>query len=94
MSSQVMSKNKIGEINSIAGAAWPGGYFIEDDEVRRLEGRLLTIVEAVGLPTKQEEALKGLVRQEVWQVMNFWVTSEQITQLKSENRALGQSIPS
>lgn len=32
------------------------------DDMNRLRGRLFGAVEAVGLPTKQENAIKGLIR--------------------------------
>ena len=39
-------------------------------EVQDMEGKLLTIVESIGLPQKQEEAVKGLVRQTIWNTVN------------------------
>lgn len=33
------------------------------DDMNRLRGRLFGAVEATGMPTKQENALKGLIRQ-------------------------------
>lgn len=33
------------------------------DDMNRLRGRLFGAIEAVGLPTKQENAIKGLIRQ-------------------------------
>lgn len=66
---------------------WPGGYFIEDGEVSRLEGRILTILETAGVSPKQEEALKSLVRQELWNTIGrYYVTSEQSTRLHRENQ--------
>jgi len=35
-------------------------------EIRSIEGKLLTLVESIGLPQKQEEAIKSLVRQIIW----------------------------
>lgn len=42
------------------------GYKVE--KFKTLEGRLLTVVEALGLKDTQEEALKSIVRQEVWKL--------------------------
>ena len=33
-------------------------------------GRLLTVIEAMGVPTKQEEAVKSYIRQAVWQPLD------------------------
>ncbi len=40
--------------------------FIRGFVFKNLEGRLLTLVESMGLPEKQEEAVKGYMRREVW----------------------------
>lgn len=37
---------------------------------KNLEGRLLTLVESMGLGDKQEEAVKGYMRREVWDTIN------------------------
>jgi hypothetical protein len=41
---------------------------------QKLEGKLLTIIETIGLEKKQEEAIKSLVRQSVW---DYWNNAEQ-----------------
>jgi hypothetical protein len=35
-------------------------------QFREFEGRLLTLVESMGLPDKQEQAIKSYVRRELW----------------------------
>lgn len=40
--------------------------FIRGWAFKNLEGRLLTLVESMGLGEKQEEAVKGYMRREVW----------------------------
>lgn len=42
------------------------GFVIGDQAPNYIIGRLLTLIEALGLKEKQEESLKSLVRQEVW----------------------------
>jgi hypothetical protein len=44
-------------------------YLIDNFEIKQIEGKLLTIVESIGLPDTQEKAVKGLVRQAVWDVV-------------------------
>lgn len=49
-------------------------YFLQDNTplyikgwaFKNLEGRLLTLIESMGLGEKQEEAQKGFIRREVW----------------------------
>ena len=38
--------------------------------IRAIEGRILTIVESIGMPQKQEDAVKGLIRQAIWEDLN------------------------
>lgn len=51
------------------GALDNNGYVIHDWSVGTLEGRLLTMVESWGLKDSQEKAIKDLVRQEVWKIL-------------------------
>ena len=44
-------------------------YLVENYEIKQIEGKLLTIVESLGLPSSQEAAAKGLVRQAIWDVI-------------------------
>lgn len=48
------------------------GYLLEERAPRILVGRLLTIIEAIGLPEGQEKSLKSLVEQEIWEGFNRW----------------------
>lgn len=84
-----MSKN-----NGPDQAKWPPGYVIEDSSVSYLEGRLLTIIESLGLNPNQEKAVKDLVRNEAWQVLNHasYITAEQHTQIQKENAKMNQTI--
>ena len=44
--------------------------FIKGWAFKNLEGRMLTLVESMGLGEKQEEAQKQYVRREVWATIN------------------------
>jgi hypothetical protein len=35
---------------------------------RMLEGRILTVIETIGLPEKQEEAIKSIIRSDIWDI--------------------------
>lgn len=39
---------------------------VTDADIRNLEGKLLTLIETVGLPEKQENALKSNVKNILW----------------------------
>jgi hypothetical protein len=49
-------------------------YYIFNDTnwVSHLEGELLTIVESLGLPERQEKASKSLLRQRLWDSFHDW----------------------
>lgn len=53
-----------------------GAYVIKGDHPDYLVGRLLTIIEAIGLLDKQEKSLKNLIRFEVYNSLNLttWVS--------------------
>lgn len=70
-----------------------GGWAIYDWRIRDAQGRLLTLIEALGLPEKQEEALKGLIKQELWKVTEDYgyLTYEQVDNVINENKATAQS---
>ena len=74
---------------------WGHGYIIQEGNLQYLEGRLLTILETVGLPTNQEIALKSLVKSEVWGMFRdtFPITSEQHSRVRKENEGLDQTTP-
>lgn len=73
------------------------GYVITDDQIRHLEGRLLTLVESIGLKDTQEKAVKDLVRNEVWLLLSpcFIVSAEDHSLLreKYEKEGRGQVTP-
>lgn len=45
-------------------------YVVYDGSVGNLEGRVLTIIESLGLKDSQEKAVKDLLRNEIWQWTN------------------------
>lgn len=53
-------------------------YIVKSDHPDYLVGRLLTIVETLGLPDKQEKSFKDLVRFEVYNSLNLgtWVPGQ------------------
>ena len=73
------------------------GYVITDEELRHLEGRLLTLIESIGLKDTQEKAVKDLIRNEVWLLLSpcFVISGEDHTALrvKYEEEGRGQTTP-
>lgn len=45
------------------------GYAVYEFEIKCLEGKLLTIIEMLGLPESQERATKGMLRQTLWKYL-------------------------
>lgn len=43
------------------------GYAFGEDTPNRIIGNVLTTVEVAGLPEKQEQALKDMLRQRIWE---------------------------
>lgn len=55
-----------------------GGYVIQQESISALQGRLLTLIEAIGLPEGQEKAVKDLVKNELWKLCDYvvWCPSD------------------
>ena len=50
--------------------AWGYGYVVQDDIQNRIIGNVLEIIEAIGLPQKQEDSVKSLIKSKVWEMFN------------------------
>jgi hypothetical protein len=50
-------------------------------QMSHLEGQMLTIIEGIGLQSKQEEAIKSLVRKALW---DSWIEAEKVIKEYSE----------
>ncbi len=58
-----------------------GGYVIKEAQIKHLEGKLLTHIEAMGLNDSQERAAKSLVSQVVWDLLEpsyIWIDGNQL----------------
>lgn len=80
---------------SVSGSPLPysSGYVVNDYQVQHLEGRLLTLIESIGLKDTQEKAVKDLVRNEVWMLLNpcFVISAEDNT-LLHEKYSTGSQV--
>ena len=45
------------------------GFLMSNNIGDRLNGRLFEIIESLGLPEKQSEAVKSIIRKEVWDII-------------------------
>lgn len=46
------------------------GYVVQEGSPRYLQGRIFTIIEALGLKEIQEKSLKDLIQKEIWDEFN------------------------
>ena len=69
-------------------------FIIRNWQFSDLEGRLLTLLESLGLPDKQEDAVKSLIRQAVWRSPMFEnrITDQQAERCYSENRPTSNTL--
>ena len=57
-----------------------------------IEGKILTLIETIGLPEKQEDAIKSLARNIVWDDLmrnTQYITADQHNALRKENEDIG-----
>lgn len=79
------------------GVGYGAGKILQDHRFQYLEGRLLTIIETIGLSQSQETALKSLIRNEVWDTYQngCYINSDEHTAIqfrREEERRKGMSI--
>lgn len=76
-------KSKV--INVTNSVGYGSGYVVDSEVPNSINGRIFGIVEALGLPEKQEESLKGLIRSAVWNVFenSVFITPERHTEIRN-----------
>lgn len=79
---------------SSGGAA----FIMHYDELQHIEGKVLTVVESIGMSEKQENAVKGLLRQAIWQDIHtsyrLQVFEENWEQLRKSNEERSKGVGS
>lgn len=70
------------------------GYVIGQSEISYLEGRLLTLIDSLGLRETQEKAIKDLVKQEIWSALSRGLLLEpkKHTEIQVKSRKGGVEI--
>lgn len=93
-----MSNKKVKSTNSNIGFGY--GYVISENAPDRLFGNIFNVIEALGLPSKQEEALKPLIRGEIWKVFEeaVFISSQRHTEIRKvywekKKEANNQGVP-
>jgi len=79
-----MSK-KQSEVNGQVKSPGCGyAYVIEEEAPNRLFGTIFNVIEALGLPEKQEEALKPLIRKQIWEVFEsaVYITDKRHSEIR------------
>jgi len=94
----VLSDDKQTIVGSSVGYSY--GYVIFDSTPSHLEGKVLTILETAGLPQKQEEALKGLLRNAIWETIHessVYITPERHQVIRdaywAKKKEVGNEVP-
>lgn len=67
-------------------------YVVSANFHERLFGKLCEVVEAVGFDSKQEEAIKNLIRKSMSSVLDnsLYITSEEHNDLREKHKGQGQ----
>lgn len=82
------------------GPSWGYGYVISDRVPDQINGLIFEIVEAIGLPAKQEDSVKSLVRKSVWKAFedSVYISSERhseirLEEIKKREDSRGRNLP-
>lgn len=64
-------------IGKMEWTGWDNAHLLYQDSMPRLVGRLLTHIEAWGLPEAQEKAVKSIIKKEVYATLdNAWIIGD------------------
>lgn len=95
-----MSKKSNVNNSNALNVGWGYGYVIFDNTPSQIEGKVLTILESAGLPDKQEEALKGLIRSAIWSTIHeqgIYISDIRHTQIRQaywdKKKEIGENVP-
>jgi hypothetical protein len=82
-----MSKDKITPAmeKTCSTVSWGEAFVMERSSQDRIIGKILTLVEVMGLQEKQEQSLKDLIRQSVWKVFEdgIYISSERHSEIRN-----------
>lgn len=70
----------------VANYSWGYGYAMSSETPGHLQGRILTLIEAIGLPEKQENSLKSLITQTIWNTITdeaVYISDKRYTEIRN-----------
>lgn len=65
-----MKTNKDIRLSHQLDVSWGEGYVTDSDIGNRLVGNIMEIIEALGLPEKQEQSFKSIVNKKIWDIIS------------------------
>jgi hypothetical protein len=81
-----MSKNSsmLSEEN-LPSCSWGYGYVCRENTPDFIIGKILTLIDAIGLQDKQDKALKDIIRQTIREVFfdEIWISSERHSEIRN-----------
>lgn len=79
-----MSKQSKG--SPVGNVGWGSGYVLCFNFPDVLNGKIYEILEAAGLPQKQEESIKRLIQKTVWEEVGYgvYITAERHKAIREE----------
>ena len=85
-----MKNKKSTQSVEVGSVGWGWGIVIDQNVQNRLSGNLYEIIEAVGLPERQEQALKNVISNKVWEVFsdNIIIGDELHTAIRKKHNEL------
>lgn len=91
-----MSKNK----NEGVNPSWGYAYVLPENACDRMVGKVLTLIEVMGLESKQEESTKQLIQQSIRSVFyedSVWIKPERHDEIRTiyfdERNKIGRDYP-
>ena len=69
---------------------WGAGYVVPENHPYQVTGKILTLLEVLGLPAKQEQSFKDLVHQHIWEIMDegFAISCETNHSLREKHQEM------
>lgn len=77
------------------GIEYQAGWILSEKSLHSIEGNQMAIIEAIGLPEKQEKAVKSQVRQALYRITKraIFLSSEEVAEHGNEKGDSASPIP-
>ena len=73
--------------NDTSNISWGFAYVIPDEIPNSIIGNIMEVIEAAGLPSKQEESIKNLIKSKVWNIVesnSVYISRDRHNQIRSD----------